>query len=149
VHRLAREIGDPYEEAKILEGIAESTLSARRPDAARILFRQALDIFERLGVPEAESARIRIETIDPLFGRLPRSSLRRFRQPAATPLAALIYARSWAADLRCKVGVKLGAMRPPHALSCRSLAAETPPASDRRARLMRDTVQLRRRWQAP
>jgi tetratricopeptide (TPR) repeat protein/DNA-binding SARP family transcriptional activator len=66
--RLAREIGDPYEEGKILEGIAESTLSTQRPDAARIVFRQALDIFERLGVPEAESARIRIETIDPAFG---------------------------------------------------------------------------------
>jgi tetratricopeptide (TPR) repeat protein len=67
--RVAREIGDPYEEAKILEGIAETTLSTQRPHAARILLRQALDIFERLGVPEAESARIRIETIDPAFGR--------------------------------------------------------------------------------
>ncbi|HUL24457.1 MAG TPA: tetratricopeptide repeat protein [Streptosporangiaceae bacterium] len=67
--RLAREIGDPYEEGKILEGIAESTLSTRRqPDAARIVFRQALDIFERLGVPEAESVRIRMETMDPAFG---------------------------------------------------------------------------------
>jgi DNA-binding SARP family transcriptional activator/tetratricopeptide (TPR) repeat protein len=65
--RLAMEIGDPYEEGKILEGIAESTLSTQRPDAARIVFRQALDIFERLGVPEAESARIRIETMDPAF----------------------------------------------------------------------------------
>jgi DNA-binding SARP family transcriptional activator len=67
--RLAREIGDPYEEAKILEGIAETTLGTRRPDAARIVLRQALDIFERLGVPEAESARIRIEAIDPAFSR--------------------------------------------------------------------------------
>ena len=67
--RLAREIGDPYEEGKILEGIAESTLSTQRQSfAARIVFRQALDIFERLGVPEAESARIRIETIDPAYG---------------------------------------------------------------------------------
>jgi DNA-binding SARP family transcriptional activator/tetratricopeptide (TPR) repeat protein len=66
--RLAREIGDPYEEGKILEGIAESTLNTQRqPDAARIVFRQALDIFERLGVPEAEAARIRIETMDPDF----------------------------------------------------------------------------------
>ncbi len=65
--KLAREIGDPYEEAKILEGIAETTLSTLRPDAARIVFRQALDIFERLGVPEAESARIRIEALDPAF----------------------------------------------------------------------------------
>jgi tetratricopeptide (TPR) repeat protein len=67
--RSAREIGDPYEEAKILEGIAETTLSTQGPYAARIVFRQALDIFERLGVPEAESARIRIETTDPAFGR--------------------------------------------------------------------------------
>jgi tetratricopeptide (TPR) repeat protein len=67
--RLAREIGDPYEEAKILEGIAESTLNTQRPYAARIVFRQALDIFERLGVPEAESARIRIETMNPASDR--------------------------------------------------------------------------------
>ena len=67
--RLAREIGDPYEEAKILEGIAESTLNTQQPYAARIVFRQALDIFERLGVPEAESARIRIETMHPVSER--------------------------------------------------------------------------------
>ncbi|HTX85118.1 MAG TPA: tetratricopeptide repeat protein [Streptosporangiaceae bacterium] len=67
--RLAREIGDLYEEGKALEGIAESTLQTQlHPHAARIAFRQALDIFERLGVPEAESARIRIEAIDPVFG---------------------------------------------------------------------------------
>jgi tetratricopeptide (TPR) repeat protein len=65
--RLSREIVDPYEEAKILEGIAETTLSTRRPEAARIALRQALDIFERLGLPEAEAARIRIEAIDPAF----------------------------------------------------------------------------------
>jgi DNA-binding SARP family transcriptional activator/tetratricopeptide (TPR) repeat protein len=67
--RLAREIGDLYEEGKALEGIAESTLNTQlHPHAARIAFRQALDIFERLGVPEAESARIRIEAMDPAFG---------------------------------------------------------------------------------
>jgi hypothetical protein len=44
-------------------------LATRRPDAARIVLRQALDIFERLGVPEAESARIRIEAIDPAYSR--------------------------------------------------------------------------------
>jgi tetratricopeptide (TPR) repeat protein len=67
--RLAREIGDLYEEGKALEGIAESTLSTQLHfHAARIAFRQALDIFERLGVPEAESARIRIEAVDPAFG---------------------------------------------------------------------------------
>ncbi len=67
--RLAREIGDPYEEAKVLEGIAEATLSTQKPYAARIIFRQALDIFERLGVPEAESARIRMETTEPALGQ--------------------------------------------------------------------------------
>jgi DNA-binding SARP family transcriptional activator len=67
--KFAREIGDPYEEAKVLEGIAETTFSTQGPYAARIVFRQALDIFERLGVPEAESARIRIETTDPAFVR--------------------------------------------------------------------------------
>jgi tetratricopeptide (TPR) repeat protein/DNA-binding SARP family transcriptional activator len=63
--KLAREIGNPYEEGKILEGIAELTLYTERRDVARIVFRQALDIFERLGVPEAESARTRIQAIDP------------------------------------------------------------------------------------
>jgi tetratricopeptide (TPR) repeat protein/DNA-binding SARP family transcriptional activator len=66
--RLAREIGDLYEEGKIIEGIAESTLSTQRPAAARIAFRQALDIFEQLGLPEAESARVRMETINPAAG---------------------------------------------------------------------------------
>ncbi|HEX9064224.1 MAG TPA: tetratricopeptide repeat protein, partial [Streptosporangiaceae bacterium] len=44
---LARQIGDPYEEAKVLQGIAETTLSQHKPYAARIVFRQALDIFEQ------------------------------------------------------------------------------------------------------
>jgi hypothetical protein len=66
---LAREIGDLYEEGKIQEGIAESTLSTQSPAAARIVFRQALDIFEQLGVPEAETVRIRIEAIDPALSR--------------------------------------------------------------------------------
>jgi len=67
--RFAREVGDQYEEAKVLEGIAEATLSTQGPYAARIVFRQALEIFERLGVAEAESARIRIETTDPAVVR--------------------------------------------------------------------------------
>ena len=61
----ARQIGDPYEEAKVLEGIAETRAAARQPDTARIALRQALDIYEGLGVPEAEAARIRLETMDP------------------------------------------------------------------------------------
>jgi hypothetical protein len=67
--RLARQIGDPYEEAKILEGIAEATFIKQGVRRCRIVFRQALDIFERLGGPEAESARIRMETIDPACRR--------------------------------------------------------------------------------
>jgi len=63
--QLAREVGDPYEEGKIHEGIAETTLSTQGAAAARIVFRQALDIFEQLGVPEAEAVRIRIEAVDP------------------------------------------------------------------------------------
>ena len=62
---LSREIGDLYEEGKILEGIAEATLNTQRYDSARIALRQALDIFQRLGVPEAEAVRIRMETIEP------------------------------------------------------------------------------------
>jgi tetratricopeptide (TPR) repeat protein len=65
----AIQIGDVYEEAKILEGIAEAMLGTRKPHEARIMFRQALDIFERLGVPEAESARIRLEATDAAAGR--------------------------------------------------------------------------------
>jgi DNA-binding SARP family transcriptional activator/tetratricopeptide (TPR) repeat protein len=67
--RVAREIGDPYQEAKLLEGMAETTLSTQGPHAARIVFRQALDIFERLGVPEAEAVRVRLDATDPAFGR--------------------------------------------------------------------------------
>jgi DNA-binding SARP family transcriptional activator/tetratricopeptide (TPR) repeat protein len=63
--RMAREGGEPYEEGKILEGMAEAWLNSHRFDAGRIALRQALDIYERLDVPEAESVRIRMETIVP------------------------------------------------------------------------------------
>jgi tetratricopeptide (TPR) repeat protein len=66
---LAREISDPYEEAKGLEGIAETTLHIQGPEAARIRLLQALDIFEQIGVPEAEAVRIRIEAMDFAHGR--------------------------------------------------------------------------------
>ena len=65
--RLSREIGEPFEEGKILEGIAKAMLDTQRFEAGRIALRQALDIFERLGVPEAESVRIRIEALAPGF----------------------------------------------------------------------------------
>jgi DNA-binding SARP family transcriptional activator/tetratricopeptide (TPR) repeat protein len=78
---LARQIGDLYEEAKVLQGIAETTLSVQRPDKARIVFRQALDIFERLGVPEAESVRIRIEAMTPS-----RDRQQQYSDAAASPV---------------------------------------------------------------
>jgi hypothetical protein len=62
---MARENGDPYEEGQVLEGIAEAALATGRFEDTRIALRQALDIYERLGVPEAEKVRIRIETIVP------------------------------------------------------------------------------------
>ncbi|HEY2281235.1 MAG TPA: tetratricopeptide repeat protein [Streptosporangiaceae bacterium] len=61
--RMAREGGEPYEEGKILQGMAETSLNSHRFDAGRIALRQALDIYERLEVPEAETVRIRLETI--------------------------------------------------------------------------------------
>ena len=67
--KLAKEIGDPYQEARILEGIAETALCTHKPNEARIFFRQTLDIYDRLGVPEAESIRIRLETMQAAIGR--------------------------------------------------------------------------------
>jgi DNA-binding SARP family transcriptional activator/Flp pilus assembly protein TadD len=66
--RLSRQTGEPYEEGKILEGLAEAALATQQFNAARIALRQALDLYERLDVPEAESVRIRIETIAPDYG---------------------------------------------------------------------------------
>jgi DNA-binding SARP family transcriptional activator/tetratricopeptide (TPR) repeat protein len=62
--RLAREITNPYEEAKALEGLAEIARLTKGPEAARITLRQALDIYEQIGVPEAEAVRVRIEILD-------------------------------------------------------------------------------------
>jgi DNA-binding SARP family transcriptional activator len=63
--QLSRQTGDPYEEGKVLEGMAEAVLNTHRFDAARIALRQALDIYERLEVPEAEAVRTRLETMAP------------------------------------------------------------------------------------
>jgi tetratricopeptide (TPR) repeat protein len=60
---LARETGDPYQEAKTIARIAEAALHTLGPEVARILLRQALAIFEQLGVPEAEQARIRLQVL--------------------------------------------------------------------------------------
>ncbi len=63
--QLSRQTGDPYEEGKVLEGMAEAVLNTHRFEAARITLRQALDIYERLKVPEAEAVRQRLATMVP------------------------------------------------------------------------------------
>jgi tetratricopeptide (TPR) repeat protein/DNA-binding SARP family transcriptional activator len=59
--RLAREIEDLYQEARILDGIAEAMLRTQGREMARIYWRQALDIFQQLKVPEAKSVEIRLD----------------------------------------------------------------------------------------
>jgi tetratricopeptide (TPR) repeat protein len=63
--QLSRQTGEPYEEGKVLEGMAEAVLNTHRFEAARITLRQALDIYERLEVPEAEAVRVRLESMAP------------------------------------------------------------------------------------
>ncbi|WP_165969177.1 tetratricopeptide repeat protein [Actinomadura sp. KC06] len=61
---LAHDISDPYGEGKAHEGIAGAVLQLRGADAARIHWRQALDLFEMLDVPEARSIAIRLQMVD-------------------------------------------------------------------------------------
>jgi tetratricopeptide (TPR) repeat protein len=61
---IAREIGHPYQEARVLDGMGYALLQIRGREAARICWRQALDIFQRLGVPEAEAVRLRLQSFD-------------------------------------------------------------------------------------
>ncbi len=58
--RLAREIGERYQEGMALEGLAEIIELTEGDEAARICRLQALDALQPLGVPEAETLRIRI-----------------------------------------------------------------------------------------
>jgi DNA-binding SARP family transcriptional activator/tetratricopeptide (TPR) repeat protein len=62
---LAREISEPYQEGKVLEGMGETVLQTLGPGAARICWRQALDIYQQLNVPEAETMRIRLDVLPP------------------------------------------------------------------------------------
>lgn len=59
----AREIGDSYQEAKIHDGIASAVLQLTGREAARIHWRQALDLFQALDVPEAKAVAIRLQTM--------------------------------------------------------------------------------------
>jgi tetratricopeptide (TPR) repeat protein len=63
--RMSRQIGDPYLEARALSGVASATQHTKGQDAARIYWRQAYDLYNQIGVPEAEFARIRLESLGP------------------------------------------------------------------------------------
>jgi tetratricopeptide (TPR) repeat protein len=59
-HRLAAEIEAPYLSGKALYGMAETLLITQGLGAAKIYWRQALDIFSQLGVQEATIVELRL-----------------------------------------------------------------------------------------
>jgi tetratricopeptide (TPR) repeat protein len=61
---LAGEIESLYLRAKALNGIAKIVLHTRGPEAARIYWREAYDIFAQLGMPEAATVEIRLQALD-------------------------------------------------------------------------------------
>lgn len=63
--RLGREIEAPYQEAKALYGIAETLHRTQGVEAARIYWREAYEIFARLGVPEAATLEILLDLYRP------------------------------------------------------------------------------------
>jgi DNA-binding SARP family transcriptional activator/tetratricopeptide (TPR) repeat protein len=60
---LAREIESPVLEARALQGMGDTLLHIGRAESARIYLRQALDICRQMGVPEATTLEIRLETL--------------------------------------------------------------------------------------
>ncbi|WP_305886743.1 AfsR/SARP family transcriptional regulator [Actinoallomurus rhizosphaericola] len=60
----AREMGDLYQEARIHDGVATVTLHLHGSQAAKIRWRQALDLFQALAVPEARSLALRLTALD-------------------------------------------------------------------------------------
>ncbi|MQA97437.1 MAG: tetratricopeptide repeat protein [Streptosporangiales bacterium] len=61
---IALTIEDPYLQATALTGIATTLLHTTGPDGARLYIRQAHDIYQRLGVPEAAHTWIQLQTLD-------------------------------------------------------------------------------------
>lgn len=59
-HRLAGEIEAPYLNAKALYGLAETLHITQGATAAKIYWREALDIFRQLGVPQAAIVELRL-----------------------------------------------------------------------------------------
>jgi hypothetical protein len=82
--KLAREIGNPYEEGKILEGIAEGRCSRSGAMSRGLSSGRHWTFFERLGAPEAESARTRLQATDPAapFALPSRQMFANYRPPA-------------------------------------------------------------------
>jgi hypothetical protein len=48
----------PTKKAKVLDGMGGALLQVRGRESARICWQQSPDIFQRLGVPEAETVRL-------------------------------------------------------------------------------------------
>jgi DNA-binding SARP family transcriptional activator/tetratricopeptide (TPR) repeat protein len=63
-HRLATEIEAPYLSGKALHGMAETVLITQGSRAAKIYWRQALEFFVQLGVPEAKIVELRLHGPD-------------------------------------------------------------------------------------
>jgi tetratricopeptide (TPR) repeat protein len=61
--KLAGEIESLHLRAKALNGIGETVLHTQGPQAARIYWREAHDIYVQLGVPEAKIVEIRLDTL--------------------------------------------------------------------------------------
>jgi DNA-binding SARP family transcriptional activator/tetratricopeptide (TPR) repeat protein len=61
---IAGEIESLYLRARALNGIADIVLHTRGPEAARIYWREAHDIFAQLGMPEAATVEIRLQALD-------------------------------------------------------------------------------------
>jgi DNA-binding SARP family transcriptional activator/tetratricopeptide (TPR) repeat protein len=59
-HRLAGEIEAPYLNAKALYGLGETLHITQGATAAKIYWREALDIFRQLGVPQAALVELRL-----------------------------------------------------------------------------------------
>ena len=51
---IARDIAVPLEEARALEGLGQACLSDGNTDEGLTYLRQALDIYQRIGAPDAQ-----------------------------------------------------------------------------------------------
>lgn len=65
---LSREISEPFQEGKVLDAMAEAALQTDGATMARIYWHQALDAYQQLGVPEAETVRLRLDSISAAHG---------------------------------------------------------------------------------